>query len=173
MNKIHYITIILYLHYINRKTFFFSITQYQKCSILKLVCLKDYKYTRNKKKCIKKFSKKKKFQKKIFFCENEKLNYPRFLGHFYYHGTLNVPSISKKMSIRNWGTFCGTSKSPWSFFSRSKHQCAKPVFIILLIPHWNFRHSNGPELALFLLAIVRSKGIDKGNDECQLDIIDL
>ena len=25
------------------------------------------------------------FTKKNFFCENEKLDYPRFLGDFYYH----------------------------------------------------------------------------------------
>ena len=50
---------------------------------------------------------KKKIQKKIFFCENEKLNYPRLLGDFYYHGTMNVPCISELSSIRNWVTFCG------------------------------------------------------------------
>ena len=53
---------------------------------------------------------KKKISKKKKFCENEKLNYFRFLGHFYYHGTLNVPSISELKSIRNWVTFCGCIK---------------------------------------------------------------
>ena len=38
------------------------------------------------------------------------MNYFRFLGHFYYHGTLNVPSISETKSIRNWVTFCGLEK---------------------------------------------------------------
>ena len=58
------------------------------------------------------FSEKKKFSKIFFFfCENEKLNYARFLGDFYYHGTMNVPCISEKMSIRNWVTFCGSDSS--------------------------------------------------------------
>ena len=61
----------------------------------------------SKKNLKKKFSKKKKnFKKKKIFCENEKLNYPRFLGDFYYHGTMNVPCISESTSIRNWVTFC-------------------------------------------------------------------
>ena len=50
------------------------------------------------------------FPKKFFFCENEKLNYPRFLGDFYYHGTMNVPCISESTSIRNWVTFCGKAQ---------------------------------------------------------------
>ena len=53
-------------------------------------------------------SKKKKIKKKIFFCETEKLDYPRFLGDFYYHGILNLPCISKSTSIRNWVTFCAS-----------------------------------------------------------------
>ena len=56
---------------------------------------------------MKKNFKKKIFKKENFFCENEKLNYFRFLGHFYYHGTMNLPCISKSTSIRNWVTFCG------------------------------------------------------------------
>ena len=51
----------------------------------------------------------KKIVEKFFFCENEKWNYPRFLEDFHYHGTMNVPCISEKMSIRNWVTFCGWS----------------------------------------------------------------
>ena len=49
----------------------------------------------------------KKIKKNIFFCENEKLDYPRFLGVFYYHGTMNLPCIREPTSIRNWVTFCG------------------------------------------------------------------
>ena len=48
---------------------------------------------RYKKKCQKIFTKKKKK------CENEKLDYPRFLVDFYYHGTINVPCIREPMSI--------------------------------------------------------------------------
>ena len=44
--------------------------------------------------------------KKNSFCETEKSDYPRFLGHFYYHGTIDLPCISKPTSIRNWVTFC-------------------------------------------------------------------
>ena len=54
----------------------------------------------------KKFVEKKKFQKKNFFCETEKLDYPKFLGDFYYHGRLNLPCIREQMRIRNWVTFC-------------------------------------------------------------------
>ena len=54
----------------------------------------------------KKFVEKKNSKKKFLFCENEKLDYPRFLGHFYYHGTIDLPCISKPTSIRNWVTFC-------------------------------------------------------------------
>ena len=46
-------------------------------------------------------------KKKNFFCENEKLDYTRFLEDFYYHGTLNLPCIRGLTSIRNWVTFCG------------------------------------------------------------------
>ena len=53
----------------------------------------------------KKFVEKKNFKKKIF-CETEKLDYPRFLGDFYYHGTMNLPCIREPTSIRNWVTFC-------------------------------------------------------------------
>ena len=49
---------------------------------------------------------KKKNQKKNFFCENEKLDYTRFLEDFYYHGTLILPCIRGRTSIRNWVTFC-------------------------------------------------------------------
>ena len=49
------------------------------------------------------------FQKKNFFCENEKLDYPRFLEDFYYHGTMILPCIREPTSIRNWVTFCGRS----------------------------------------------------------------
>ena len=63
-----------------------------------------------KKKCRKKFSKKFFSKKKNFFCENEKSNYPRFLGDFYYHGTMNIPCISEMSSICNWVTFCGPTK---------------------------------------------------------------
>ena len=53
--------------------------------------------------------KKKKIPKNIFFCENEKLDYPRFLGDFYCNGTMNLPCIREPTSIRNWVTFCGVS----------------------------------------------------------------
>ena len=52
----------------------------------------------------------KKSKKFFFFCENEKLDYPRFLGDFYYHGKMNVPCISEPKSIRNWVTFCGQAQ---------------------------------------------------------------
>ena len=55
----------------------------------------------------KKFVEKKKSKKNFFFCETEKLDYPRFLGVFYYHGTMNLPCIREPTSIRNWVTFCG------------------------------------------------------------------
>ena len=56
------------------------------------------------------------FTKKIFFCENEKLDCTRFLEDFYYHGTLNLPSIRGLTSICNWITFCGLSPSNVSNF---------------------------------------------------------
>ena len=55
----------------------------------------------------------KKIKKNIFFCENEKLDYPRFLVDFYYHGTINVPCIKEPTSIRNWVTFCDRNL-PWT-----------------------------------------------------------
>ena len=64
-----------------------------------------------KKKTLKKFLEKKKIQKKFFFCENEKLDYPRVLGVFYYHGTIILPCIIKPTSICNWVTFCSVSLS--------------------------------------------------------------
>ena len=74
---------------------------------------------------------KKKIKKKNFFCENEKLNYPRFLGDFYYHGTMNVPCISELLSIRNWVTFCGfdlhrVSLSPWMTICQKTRLDYKP-----------------------------------------------
>ena len=92
--------------------FFTLITQDQKYSILKLVWLKRLKVYPKLKNLTKKFFEKKKIQKKIFFCENEKLNYTRFLGVFYYHWTMNVPCISEKMSIRNWVTFLSSRPFP-------------------------------------------------------------
>ena len=54
---------------------------------------------------------KKKIIKKIFdfyfFCENSKLVYPRYLGYFYYHGTMILPCIRQQETIHNWVTFCG------------------------------------------------------------------
>ena len=41
------------------------------------------------------------YKKKKKFCENETLDYPRFLVDFYYHGTINVPCIREPTSIRN------------------------------------------------------------------------
>ena len=45
-------------------------------------------------------------QKKKNSCENEKLDLPRYLGTFYYHGTMILSCISEPTSIRNWVTFC-------------------------------------------------------------------
>ena len=39
-------------------------------------------------------------------CENSKSLYPRFLGDFYFYGTMNVSCTRQQESIRNWGTFC-------------------------------------------------------------------
>ena len=52
---------------------------------------------------------KKKFKKikKKKNCGNSKLDYPRYLRDFYYHGTMNVSCIRQQETIRNWGTFCG------------------------------------------------------------------
>ena len=54
-----------------------------------------------------------------FFCENRKLDYHRFLGDIFYHGTLNLPCIRESTSIRNWVTFCG--------LNTTKHQGAYVV----------------------------------------------
>ena len=40
---------------------------------------------------------KKKIKKKNFFCDNSKLDKTKFLGDFYFHRTMNVPS-----SIQKW-----------------------------------------------------------------------
>ena len=53
-----------------------------------------------------------------------RVRYPRFLGDFYYHGTMNVPSISEKMSIRNLVTFCGTGHG-----SKCESQLLKVAFV--------------------------------------------
>jgi len=72
----------------------------------RLIIYGCFKCDFNKVKRIKKkFTKKKIKNKKN--CENSKFDNPRFLGAFYYHGTMNVPCISKQESIRNWRTYCG------------------------------------------------------------------
>ena len=42
-----------------------------------------------------------------FVCENSKLVYPRYLGYFYYHGTMILPCIRQPETFRNWVNFCG------------------------------------------------------------------
>ena len=96
---------ILYLKYINRKTVFFQLNKIKVTPILKLTLVKRLKIYSKKNR--QKHLLKKKISKKYFFCENEKLDYPRFLGDFYYHGTMNLPCIIELTSIRNWVTFCG------------------------------------------------------------------
>jgi hypothetical protein len=60
---------------------------------------------------LKRLKKLKKIEKKKFEknCENSKLVYPRYLGYFYYHGTIILPCIRQQETIRNWVTFCGQS----------------------------------------------------------------
>ena len=99
MNKIHCITITLHLHYINRKTVFFQLHKIKSTPSLACIALKINSIPE-----IKKIVEKKKKN-----CENEKLDYPRYLGEFYYHGTMNLLCISKPTSIHNWVTFCGSS----------------------------------------------------------------
>ena len=104
----------------------------------------------------KKIFKKKIFKKKIFFCENEKLNYFRFLGHFYYHGTLNVPCISESKSIRNWVTFCGLIIIYLLLlltFLFSKYFLFK-VFLFYLLFYQGFFFVSLPVLGFVFLSIV-------------------
>ena len=116
MDKIHYIPMILYLNYIHKKNqFFFQLNRIKGPPILRLTLLKRLKVSSKEKKWPIKFVKKKKKKiKKRFFCENQKLDYPRFLGDFYYQGTINLPCISKPTSIRNWVTFCGCIILKWT-----------------------------------------------------------
>ena len=54
-------------------------------------------YFKNKKRMKKFWKKKKKSKKRKFFCDNSKLDKTKFLGDFYFHRTMNVPS-----SIQKW-----------------------------------------------------------------------
>ena len=49
------------------------------------------------------------------FCENSKLVYPRYLGYFYYHGTMIFPCIRQQETIRNCVTFCARITLSWFF----------------------------------------------------------
>ena len=69
--------------------------------------------------------------------------------------------------IKLWFDDFLATTSEWE----NENERKKEPQIPCLCPNKNFRRSNGPDLALFLLAIVRSKGIDKGNDECQLAVL--
>ena len=86
----------------------------------------------------KKILKKKISKKKNFFCENEKSNNPRFLGDFYYHGTINVPSISESMSIRNWVTFCANSIGLWAFVVLLRWKKSTWSYILLMNKNGTF-----------------------------------
>ena len=46
---------------------------------------------------------------------SQSTDYPRYLGDFYYGGTLILQCIKQPVTIHNWVTFCGTEGSSAKF----------------------------------------------------------